>query len=101
MCLNYKEKICIAVNKKCILGEKGESANRGECKLHGNAYIYLAKNGDVVLTEKEIVKETGEIKESNSESIKNVLAYYIDFLIADEIASKKAARLGKEVVYDF
>lgn len=97
MCLNYKEKRCIATNKKCILGESGESAARGDCELHGNAYVYLAKNGSIVLTEKEI-EENGS-DENDSDGI-NVLAYHIDFLIADELANKKAARLGREVVYD-
>jgi len=89
MCLNYNNNICIVTKRACILGEKGKDAKKGECKLHGDNYVYTS-DGKVIISSFEPEKE----------KVKEMLAYYIEFLLADEMASKKAAKMSTEVSYE-
>jgi len=90
MCLNYNNNTCIATRRACILGEKGKDAKKGECKLHGESYVFVAQDNKVILTNYEPEKE----------KVKEMLAYHIEFLLADEMASKKAVKMSTEVNYE-
>ena len=90
MCLNYNNNTCLPTRKACIIGEKGKDARKGECKLHGDNYVYTTTDNKVVLSNAE----------PENDRIKEMLAFYIEFLLADEIAHKKAARMGISVTYD-
>lgn len=90
MCLNYNNNTCIATKRACLLGEKGKDAKKGECKLHGDNYIYTTPDSKVIISSFEPEKD----------KVKEMLAYYIEFLLADEIAHKKAAKMNTEVSYE-
>jgi len=88
MCRNYKDGLCIANNKKCLLGEEGAEAEQGDCELHGKYDVWQ-------LRDKILVSDKGIAPEES----KGALGLGIDFLIADELAYRKSKKLKLPVDY--
>jgi hypothetical protein len=88
MCLDYKDGNCIVKGKKCQFGEDGEDLPMGECDLHGDYDVWLAND-------KIILAKVGEEPEDKEK----VLAYGLNFLVADEMAYKRSKKLNLSVDY--